>query len=153
MSSPNVIDFQARLRDRQNLGSPVRKGRHLYLDNIFVLEDDPAALDDAALTVRLVLGLSREHGRDYEKLPQLVRVALDDLCADGNAACRLVRSWLLGQALADERPANPQPLTNVGDRVFRHNRFWKPGSQWLQQADERRRAKLLSLLTEVERGE
>jgi hypothetical protein len=151
MSSPNIIDFQAaRMRALQKVTT---RTLDCQLSKLVDLSRLPLVEDDAALVIRLVLLISRQQGRDYRTLPHLLRVALDDLCCDGNAACRLVRSWLWGEALVDQPPAELEAPRKFGNRIFRHGQFWRPGSPWLMKADEQRRERLISLLLELEGNE
>ena len=106
-----------------------------------------------ATVVGIIIRLTKTSGRNYEKLPTFVRSALDDHCAEGNSTCRLIRSWLLDVALADQPEVDNQTDAGPMDRVFRHNRFWRPGSQFLEQADKRRQEKLMAFFDELEAGD
>jgi len=155
MPNDNVVDFPSfRLSKlRTSLAIQSKDSSH------FELPDIPQATlfrqtgtTDSALVAGLVIRLTRTNGRCYDRLPTLVRTALDDLCADGDATCRLVRCWLLDESLADQPPVSTSAPVGQMDRIFRHNRFWRPGSPWLEKADNRRREKLTALLAELEGG-
>jgi hypothetical protein len=151
MPNHNVIDFEAaRLHALHRVAAQTHHSQPFDPSDFPHLPNGVAGSDDAALVIRLVLQLSRRDGRDYHGLPRIVSATLDDLCADGDPACRLVRAWLLDKPFADQPAAKPQAAARRGDRIFRHNRFWSPNSPYLLKADNRRRAKLISLLAELE---
>lgn len=156
MSINNIIDFPTFRSNRLQRSRPSQSNSYLHLE---LPEIPEAALEkatgtsDSALVAGLVIRLVKLNGRHYDGLPPLVRIALDDLCADGDSTCRLVRCWLMDEALVDQPPASPLRPGCQFNGVFRHNRFWRPDSVWLRKADDRRRQKLEALLAKLESGE
>ena len=141
---------------------PLRpSGRPHGLDNLLLdlptLDDcRPIAPNpDAAVLIGIILRLV-QIGAVYDRLPTIVRRALDDLCSEGDATSKLVRSWLLERPFDsndDLGSRNGNSLAGARsdqDRIFRHGRFWRPDSPYLHRADAKRRAALAKMLVELE---
>jgi hypothetical protein len=141
---------------------PLRRSDRLYsLDNL-LLDLPPrdngrpiASNPDTAILVGIILRLV-QRGVIYDRLPTIVRRALDDFCADGDATSKLVRSWLLERPFDSDDDLGPCDIDRLigsrfdQDRIFRHGRFWRPDSPYLHRADAKRRAALAQMLVELE---
>lgn len=115
-------------------------------------EDEPSLV--AALVIRRV----RRNGRSIDVLPPILQQALSDLAAEGDPTVRLLYAWLDSPMETDKdvleaarqpscRRTPPSASSRwSGERIFRHQRFWRPGSPSLAEANQRRIGRLRKML-------
>ncbi|MBY3102859.1 hypothetical protein HFO69_35215 [Rhizobium laguerreae] len=159
-----IIDFQIhRLRHLRHRMTPVAEtvlssvpppGRNEFCDDL--LHDLPD--DEPSLVAALVLQMSKRLGRSLYALPSLLRDTLGDLVAEGDPTARLLYAWIDDPRSTDQEileaarqpafrrslPGTARPLSEA--RIYRHRRFWRPGSLRLVEADQRRIERLRQLL-------
>lgn len=114
--------------------------------------------DEPSLVAALVLRMSKRFGRSLDALPSILRDALGDLVAEGDPTARLLYAWIddprsTNQGILDaaRQPAFRRSLSSSKGplseaRIYRHRRFWRPGSLRLVEADQRRIERLRHLL-------
>jgi hypothetical protein len=114
--------------------------------------------DEPALVAALVIRLAARLGRSLDALPSILRDALGDLVAEGDPTARLLYAWIDDPRSTDQEfleaarqpafrrslPGTARPLSEA--RIYRHRRFWRPGSLRLVEADQRRIERLRQLL-------
>jgi hypothetical protein len=155
----NVHRLRLQLGAMKNLAPTRRQTCRPLTSPILAIPDDEAALV-AALVIRLAARL----GRSSDNLPRSVNAALMDLVSAGDPVARLLYAWIDCGSTDDDFP---QPFRQPSDRcqrpvagqsafgmlIYRHGRWWRPGSQKLIEADQRRLDRLQTLLSEeINRG-